>query len=85
MTDRPVRAEGIEIDSIPEGCVVYDPSRDRVHQLNHTAALILELCNGENTSDDIVRVVQIAYELPEPPKEVTLRCIDQMRTEGLVS
>lgn len=85
MTDRPVHAQGIEINPMAEGCVVYDPGRDRVHELNHTAALILELCNGENTSQDIVRILQIAYELPEPPEAEALGCIDQLRQEGLVT
>ncbi|HZB97277.1 MAG TPA: PqqD family protein [Candidatus Sulfotelmatobacter sp.] len=84
MTDRPLRVEGIEINPIPEGYVVYDPERDRVHELNHTAALVLELCNGENTSEDIVRVLQTVYELGEPPESGARECIDQLRAEGLV-
>jgi hypothetical protein len=85
MRDRPIRVEGIEINPVPEGYVVYDPERDRVHQLNHTAALVLELCNGENTSEDIVRVLQVAYELGEPPEAATHECINQLREEGLVA
>ena len=84
MTDRPVRANGIEINPVPEGYVVYDPQRDRVHELNHTAALVLELCNGDNTSEDIVRMLQAAYELGEPPEAETRACIAQLREEGLV-
>jgi hypothetical protein len=84
VSDRPTRADGIEVNPVPEGYVVYDPGRDRVHQLNHTAALILELCNGENTTEEIVRVLQIAYELEESPEAEALACLDQLREEGLV-
>ena len=84
MSDCPIRAEGIEVNPVPEGYIVYDPGRDRAHELNHTAALILELCNGENTTDEIVRAVQVAYELPEPPEAEALACIDQLREEGLL-
>jgi hypothetical protein len=85
MTDRPTRVEGIEINPVAEGYVVYDPERDRVHELNHTAALVLELCTGDNTADDIVRLLQSAYELPEPPDDEARTCIAQLREEGLVT
>ena len=85
MTDRPTRVDGIEINPVPEGYVVYDPERDRVHELNHTAALVLELCNGENTTADIVRLLGAAYELREPPVDEARACIAHLREEGLVS
>jgi hypothetical protein len=85
MSDRPTRVERIEINPVPDGYVVYDPERDRVHELNHTAALVLELCNGRNTSQDISRVLQLVYELPGPPEAAARECIDRLRAEGLVA
>jgi PqqD family protein of HPr-rel-A system len=84
MTDQPLRAEGIEINPVSDGYVVYDPSRDRVHYLNHTAALVLELCNGEHASADMARILREAYDLEEFPEESVQACIEQLRAEGLI-
>jgi hypothetical protein len=37
---------GLEIQLTDEGAVVEDSTRDRVHFLNPTAALVLSLCDG---------------------------------------
>jgi PqqD family protein of HPr-rel-A system len=85
MTERPARAGDIEINEAADGYVVYHPARDRVHYLNHTAALMLELCTGRNEPAEIVELLQRAYDLPEPPREETQQCLDQLRQEGLIS
>lgn len=83
--DRPVRNKDVEVNEVADGYVVYDGARDRVHYLNRTATLVLEFCNGENTADDIVAILQQAYDLPEPPEAETEACLEQLRTEGLIS
>jgi hypothetical protein len=82
--DRPRLSEGIEVVPAEDGYVVYDAERDRVHHLNHTAAFVLELCTGENSPDDIGRLLQVAYELSEPPAAETRDCLANLRAEGLV-
>lgn len=84
-SDRPRRADGLEVNEVADGFVVYQPSRDRVHYLNHTAALVLELCTGENARADIDRAVQAAYDLPEPPVAELDACFTQLVEEELVS
>lgn len=85
MTDRPVRAPGIEINEVEDGYVVYHPARERVHYLNHTAAVVLELCTGANEVERIAHLLASAYELPEPPAEEIEDCLAQLRAEGLVA
>lgn len=80
----PRRVDGVEVNEVTDGYVVYDPRVDKVHYLNHTAALVLECCTGENTTDEIVRVLQSAFELAEPPVRETQECLDQLRDAGLV-
>jgi coenzyme PQQ synthesis protein D (PqqD) len=80
----PTRTSDIEIDEVVGGFVVYQPARDRVHYLNHTAALVLELCTGEATAPEIARMLQVAYELPAPPEGEIDECLVQLRQEGLV-
>lgn len=49
---------------VSDGFIVYDEKRDRVHFLNHTAAIVLTLCDGTKRDADIATVVQRCYELP---------------------
>lgn len=84
MSANPVRVDGIEVNEVADGFVVYDPERDRVHYLNHTAALLLELCTGEHTEDDLASLLATMYELPTPPAIEVQECLAQLREEGLV-
>lgn len=80
----PRRAQGIEINPVPDGYIVYQPVRDRVHYLNHTAVLVLELCTGRVRAGDIASLIQGAYDLPDPPTAEVATCLDSLATEQLV-
>jgi len=82
---RPRPVEGIETNEIADGYVVYDPKQDRVHYLNQTAAVILELCNGRVTTGELVSLIQGAYSLIEPPVEEVADCVQRLIEEGLVN
>jgi len=84
MSDGPARKEDIDVVPTADGYVVYDPERDRVHYLNHTAALVLEFATGDNSDAEITRMLQLAYDLPEPPAGEVEDCLEQLREEGLV-
>ena len=43
----------ILISPVEGGYVAYDPGTDKLHQLNPTAALIVELCDGSRSASDI--------------------------------
>jgi coenzyme PQQ synthesis protein D (PqqD) len=70
---------------VVDGFVVYHPARDRVHFVNHAAAVILELCDGTKTDTDIATLLQRFYELPKPPAGEVAECVAQLRAEGLIS
>jgi Coenzyme PQQ synthesis protein D (PqqD) len=80
---RPVA--GIQVNEVTDGYVVYDPSRERVHYLNHTAVLLLELCTGQVKARDLPALLQKAYGLPEPPVAEVADCLEKLLQEGLVS
>ncbi|MCG6873314.1 MAG: PqqD family protein [Gammaproteobacteria bacterium] len=82
-TDCPQRREDLEINPVEDGYVVYDPGSERVHYLNATAAVILELCTGQNSPQDITRLVQEAFELETAPGEEVTGVLAQFRDEGL--
>src|ERR1022692_1695335 len=82
--DRPVRSGTIEINPVDDGYVVYDPDSDRVHYLNHTAAVVLELCTGANSLADIAAGVRAAYGLTDSLEVQVSECVDKLRAERLV-
>ena len=42
----------------PDGYLAYDVDNNRLHRLNPTAALIVELCDGTRTSEQILATVE---------------------------
>lgn len=81
---RPRVSEGIEINKVADGYIVYQPERDRVHYLNHTAVLVLELCDGRTRAGDLAGLLKAAYDLPAPPSAEVADCLAKLLAEGLV-
>jgi hypothetical protein len=84
MPERPVQVDELEINFVGDGYVVYHPSTDRMHSLNHTAAVVLELCTGANDQSEIARLLRDVYELPEPPEDDIRQCLESLFEEGLI-
>jgi hypothetical protein len=82
--DYPTSAPGLEVNAVADGYIVYQQDRDRIHYLNHTAAVVFELCNGRNTARDLPELVRLAFDLPEPPTEAVASCLEMLGQEGLV-
>jgi len=80
----PRAATGLEINVVADGCVVYDPSLDRVHYLNHTAVVLLELCTGQVKASDLPELLQAAYNLPDAPVTEVAGCLEKLLDEGLL-
>lgn len=81
----PKRPEDLDINPAEDGFIIYQPDQDRVHFLNPTAVLILELCDGKRPIAEIAAMVQEAYQMPEPPLEAVRAAVDKMTEEGLLS
>ena len=84
MSAHPSQADGLELVEVADGFIVYDEGRERVHFLNHTAAIVLTLCDGSKADAEIATEVQQCYELPDAPHEEIAACLKQFRSEGLV-
>lgn len=80
----PRKAEGLEINEVADGYIVYQKDRDRVHYLNLTAALVLELCTGENDADQFPALIKEAYSLAESPGSDVQECLERFTAEGLI-
>ncbi len=83
-TANPKHVGDLDINPADDGCVVHHLEQDRIHFLNPTAVLILELCTGENTPEQIADLVKQAYSLPEAPLEDVQQALEQLKTEGLL-
>ena len=82
---KPRLVKGLRITPVDGGYVVYAPSDERVHYLNHTAGLVMDLCTGRNTWQEIVGLVGEAYDLPRRPERQVSALLKQLSDEGLVS
>ena len=83
-TPRPTRAEGLDRNETDDGMIVYQESTDRVHHLNPTAAVILELCDGSRTAGEIAAAVAEVFGLASPPEAETADCLEDLGREGLI-
>jgi hypothetical protein len=81
----PQLAPGLEVNQVADGYIVHQPDRGRVHYLNHTAAIVMELCNGRSAEAELPGLLQLAYGLSAPPAEDVAECLDNLRREGLVT
>jgi hypothetical protein len=77
-------SEGIEINKVADGYIIYHPERDRVHYLNHTAVLLLELCDGRTRAGDLAGLLKAAYDLSAPPTGEVSDCLVKLFEEGLL-
>jgi len=79
-----VQASYLEVHEVPDGYIVYQNDRDRVHYLNKTAAIIFEFCDGKHEPDDIVARVAKAFELGPSAHDEIRAGLDSLVKEGLV-
>ena len=80
----PTQVEGLDINQLADGYVVYETARDRVHYLNHTAVLVLEMCNGNVKAEEIPGLLKTTYDLAEPPIAEVAECLARLSDEGLI-
>ena len=80
----PKSLPGLDINPAEDGYIVYQPEMDRVHFLNHSATLILELCTGENSPEAIAGMLAEAYGLAQAPIQMVRETIGKLREEKLL-
>ena len=84
MNKFPEISDGLEINEVEDGYVIYQSEKDKVHYLNKTAVLVLEACTGKNDAAVIGVIVKEAYNLPEVPQKEVDECLDKLLEEGLI-
>lgn len=81
----PRRAADLEIREVPEGFVVYDPARDRLHFLNGSATFVLECCDGATRADELPALLAAAFRLDGDPLDEVDACLARLLAEGLIT
>lgn len=76
--------EGIEVNRVPDGAMVYQNDRERVHFLNPTALVVYELCGLNKTAGEIEAFLAGAFGLATSPTEAVRECLVSLLDEGLV-
>ena len=74
----PALNPAVRLSPVENGYVAYDTAADRLHELNPVAALIVELCDGSRTIEEIRELVKPV--LPEGAREEE---IDRWINEGM--
>jgi Coenzyme PQQ synthesis protein D (PqqD) len=85
MRGRPQRAAGIDIAELGHGLMVRQADPARVHQLNNTASIVLELCDGRQTVAEIAGVLAEAFGLDAPPLAQAVACVAELRRAGVLA
>jgi len=73
----------LEIIAADEGFVVHDASREVVHYLNQTAAIVLSLCDGTRSTDSIADLVKSQFDLDESPRDDVIEIVEKLEAQGL--
>ena len=67
MTEFLKQVEEIEINKVSDGYIIYCPEHEKVHYLNQTAAMLLEICDGETSIAEMKEIIRDVFELKELP------------------
>jgi hypothetical protein len=79
VSERLRQADLLQVHPVANGYVVRHPATGAVHQLNDTAALLFELCDGRLTADDIIGTVRKLYKLTPGPLRSVRAGLDALR------
>lgn len=74
------------VTEIDGDLALYDPQRERVLTLNHTASAIWRLIDGTRTLDELVESLAVAFDMdPESIREDVVTTVDRFTEEGFLS
>ncbi|MDR3471341.1 MAG: hypothetical protein P4M09_06585 [Devosia sp.] len=76
--------DGLELTDVPDGRVVYQADRERVHFLNPTAVIVFELCGEKLSVGAIETFLKDAFDLSEVPATGVRDCIRSLLDEKLL-
>jgi PqqD family protein of HPr-rel-A system len=83
---KPRVSDAVAVVPIDGEAVVYDhQAGGQIHYLNHSAALVLALCDGSATMHQIARAIADVYEMPVDEVEPQVRsAVASLRQVGVL-
>jgi hypothetical protein len=84
----PAAREDVVFRQLDDEWVLYDPSTNKLHVLNLTAALVWTHLNGKTASPEIAKAIQGAFESSGIAGDVVAdveKAISKFRAEGLLA
>lgn len=78
------QADGLELNRVPDGAMIYQAAQERVHYLNPTAVVVFELCSMDKSAEGIEQFVGDAFGLDESTAETVRSCLKSLLEEGLI-
>jgi PqqD family protein of HPr-rel-A system len=86
VTERLLARGDLAVAEIDGEAVVFDPLARELHYLNHSAALVFKLCDGQATVSELVADLADAYELdPAEMEEQIAPLIESLADTGLLA
>ena len=83
--DQPQRAAGLDVVESAGGFIARQAEPMRVHQLNNTASVILELCDGQTTVAEIAEGLADVFGLEALPLAEVAACVAELRRAGVLA
>jgi Coenzyme PQQ synthesis protein D (PqqD) len=82
---KPRVREELTVCGIDGEAVVHDPDGSELHYLNHSAALVFDLCDGAATMKDMSAAIADVYEMPVDEVEKQVRAtVRQLQNRNLL-
>jgi hypothetical protein len=78
------KVEGLDQSEVADGWLIFDAANDRVHFLNPTGAIVLELCDGTRSEADLAEFLATSFGLAERPDEPVRECLSALLAQGLI-
>lgn len=69
LDDKPIRNESCHMEELDDEVLLYNPTSNKTLYINKSASVIWQLCNGEQSVEEIINMIQDAY----PSNEKDLR------------
>jgi hypothetical protein len=85
LTARPLAREDLHFRQLDDGVALYDTSTDTIHTLNHTAAYIWSMCDGQTTPAQMIEQLTTDTGLSRDNVEVDVKnALENFREKKLL-
>ncbi len=78
------KIDKFEANEVPDGYIIYDEKLGEFPFLNLSAAVVFELCDGQNDIQTITTMFQAAFDLPDSPQAEIETCLASLVSQGLI-